>query len=484
MPLAALPEGSLAALYGRQSKANEESIDEQLTVLKQVCADEGWSIYRTFQDPISASRFEKKAREEWQALRADLIAKRFQVLLLWESSRGDRDLETWVAMLARCRELGVYIYVHTHERLYNLQNARDWKSLATDGIDNAYSSEETSLRWRRHTAARAAAGKPHGFVAYGWIRRTVLDDDGVAVGTEDVLHPEHAALLREAKDAVLTGESLRSIASRFNAAGRLSPRGEPWNSTTLRQVLQRKRNAGVLVHRGVDKGEGNWPPLWDRETQTRLDVIFKDPARRTSRGSVRRYLGSGIYLCGREGCDGIMRVSTPTKGYGSRAKQPPRYQCRECLRVARPQAKVDELVEWTMITRLSQPDAVAALAQGNPGRANELREQIAGLEARLLDFADQAADGAIDAGQLARINAKLKPQIEKARGELAQCHPIPGVMQLAGDSAAERWRSAPLDVRREVLRSLAVVTILPVGSGQRFSPESVRIEWRRRDPAR
>lgn len=472
----------LAALYGRQSKDKTRSVDQQLATGQADCDEHGWTVLRPYRDGISASRFAKKPRKEWELLVADLVAGKFQILWLWESSRGDRDLPSWVAMLAQCREHGVQIYIHTHDRLYDLRNARDWKVLVEDGTDSAYESEKTSIRVLRDTDARAKDGRPHGFAAFGYRREAVLNEKLELVGTRDVLVPEQAALIRNAAQAVLNGESLRSICAALNAAGQRTPRGHKWNSTTLRQVLLRDRNAGLRMHRSKVIGKGNWEPIYDEDIHTRVVTKLRDPDRLTQKGSTPKHLLAGIAVCGRKGCDGTVRINAPKKMYAGKTKPiAPGYQCASCLRVRRKQDLVEEVVERVMIARLQKPDALDKLATGDPDRLSELRDIIATLDARLLQYADQAAEDIITDDQLARLSAKLHPKIAAAKAELASCHPNPGILQLAGADAERRWKDAPLDLQRSVIRAMAVITILPIGSGQRATPESIRIQWKTAD---
>ena len=121
-------------------------------------------------------------------------------------------------------------------------------------------------------------------------------------------------------------------------------------------------------------------------------------------------------------------------------------------------------------------------AHGNPGRLKELRATISALEANLLLYAEQVvADDEITDDLLSRLTSKIRPRIEAAEEEMRSLRPKPGILQLAGPDAAERWNAAPLELKRAVIRAMAVVTILPIGSGKRWTPESVRIEWRRAD---
>jgi site-specific DNA recombinase len=485
VPMTAAGESTsalLVALYGRQSRNKKTSVDQQLDTGRGDAADEGWAIFGEYQDGVSASRFSKKVREDWARLLSDLGAKKFDVLWLWESSRGDRDIVSWVTMLDQCRALDVKIFVHTHDRLYDVRNARDWKALVEDGTDSAYEVEKTSLRVLRDTDARAKDGRPHGFAAFGYRREVILNETRELVGTKEVLVPEQADVIYSAAQSLLGGESLRSIVARLNREGAPTPRGNPWNSTTLRQMLLRERNAGLRRHRGKVVGNGNWDPIYDEDTHTRVVTILRDPQRKTNRGAEIKHLVSCIALCGREECDGTMRVNAARKAYGGRPNPHPiGYQCGTCMRVRRKQTLVDEVVERVMIARLERPDALDKLATGDPDRLGELREIIAGLEARLLHYADQAADNEITDQQLARINAKLRPQLAAAEAEMESCHPNPGILKLAGPDAAAKWKAAPLDLKRAVIKAMTVVTILPIGSGAKVTPESIRIQWRTAD---
>jgi len=127
-------------IYSRQSEDNRASITQQDQAGQDRAAEEGWPIFAVYRDGISASRHAQKQRKEWPKLLADLDRPEVGILWLWETSRGDRELESWAGLLNRCRKHHVRIYVETHGRLYDMANARDWRTLAEDGVDNAYES--------------------------------------------------------------------------------------------------------------------------------------------------------------------------------------------------------------------------------------------------------------------------------------------------------------------------------------------------------
>lgn len=461
-----------AGIYARISS---DDTHEGLGVARQIADCEadatrrGWTIVERYTDnDVSATR--SKRRPEYQRMLADVAAGHITGLIVWDVdrlTRTPRELEDVIDLADRAglalASIGGDIDLATPQ---GRMTARIKGSVAR------HETEQMSRRIRRSFDERAAAGKAHGFVAYGYRR----------VDGRDVLEPEQARVIRSTAKRLLAGETMRSIVASLNAAGDLSPRGIPWSSTALRQVMLRERNAGLRRHRGQVIGAGDWPAIISEDIYSRLVAMLSDPGRRSNKGAVRRHLLSGIARCGRPECDGTMIVNggrVQTFADGRQKRQPPAYVCRACTKVRRKQSAVDELVEAVIVARLSQPDALAALVSGDPAEAERAREAIAALEARLELAADEYSENNITGPQLTRITAKLRPQIAKERAVLNASAGMPGVAAMAGPDAEKRWQAAPLDVKRAVIERLCSVTILPTGSGRRpFEPGSVLVEWR------
>ena len=140
-----MPSVSHAVIYARQSQDSQRSTDEQAQAGRSRASLEGWPVHDVYRDGVSASRHSSATRRNWTRLVADLDRPEVGVLWLWESSRGDRTLSSWAAMLDRCREHRVRIFVETHDQLYDMTVPRDWKILADDGVDSAYESDKVSL---------------------------------------------------------------------------------------------------------------------------------------------------------------------------------------------------------------------------------------------------------------------------------------------------------------------------------------------------
>jgi site-specific DNA recombinase len=453
-----------AAIYARISKDDGTA----LGVARQVkdCTAEaekrGWTVTQVYRDnDVSASS--TCARPAWQRLVADVEARRVDAIVVWSAERLTRKPREAEDVIEWAEKYGLALANIGGDADLSTPDGR--MMFRIRGALSRHESEQSSRRIRRKFLERAESGAPHGMVAYGYRR----------VNGRDELDPEQADVIRETARRLLAGESLRSIVACMNEAGALSPRGKRWESATLRQIMLRDRNAGLRRHQGQVIGKGDWEPVYDEDTHTRVVALLSDPARRTNRGAAISHLLTGIARCGL--CGGGMRV-IPAQVQKSGKRIPKRYGCRDCFRITRKQADVDAVVEALVVGRLSMPDALSAIASGDPGRAEQLHGQIEAAEARLAIAADGFADGDLTGDQLRRVTAKLRPQVEAWRDELAACAPRPGLVDLAGLDAEAKWATASIDVRRSAVETLVSVRILPQGVGRSFDPETVEITWR------
>ncbi len=108
--------------------------------------------------------------------------------------------------------------------------------------------------------------------------------------------------------------------------------------------------------------------------------------------------------------------------------------------------------------------------------------QADAVRARLDSAADAFASGDIDAAQLRRITARLRPELEAAQLEASRtvAGVAPALLEdLAGPMARASWESMNVTQRRAVLSTLGVeVVIQPARGGAGFKPEAVEVVWR------
>ena len=463
-------------LYARVSQARDErskSVDDQLTELRRWAEREGWPIVGTYRDDsVSASRYAGgKARPGWEQAMNAVTSGKVRALLVWELSRATRDRAVSVALETACAARGVRIGYGG--RLHDPATADGAFSVGLDALLAAKESAMTSERTRRAVESRATGGRPHGPLAYGY-RRVIDPGSGRAIGRE--VDPEQGPIVEEIVRRLLDREPANAIADDLNARDVPTRTGKQWRAANLAKLAQRPTYAGLRVHHGevLDGVAATWPPIITVDDHHRLRALFGSPERDKWRNSTAvKHLGTGVFRCGRDGCDGRMRVV-------AQAGKPSRYDCRDCHRVSRLQGPVDDLVQRVIIERLSRPDALDVLTGPDESdRRREAASETVRLRAEETDIQRLLRGGQLTLGDLAAWRAGWTPRINAA--ELA-ARPVTlpdSVTGIAGPDADKRWAEATIATRRAVLDTLMVVTIRPViHGGQPFDPHGVRITWK------
>lgn len=482
-----------ALTYGRQSMGNDRSIAEQIESGRKRAAAEGWDILAEHSDRISASRYATKTRDDWPRLLAALERPDVNVLWLWETSRGDRRLSSWAAMLERCRDHNVRIYVETHGRAYDMSNAREWRTLAEDGVDNAYESDKTSKRTKRSADSRAAAGRPHSGGGYGYRN---LHDERTGKFTERVIDPAEAANVRELFTRIRAGHSLRSIEQDWAGRGIRTPSGKPFAARHLRHLAMTAAYAGLRVHLtpaerkanpySLDGAtEGDWAPIVDRATFYAVREILTDPARKTSRPgrAVHLLSVSPAARCGV--CGGPLHASNRLTGRDVTRRWT--YFCAKSGHVRVSEAELDALAEGVITGYLARPDNYATFTAPADGpELAKVRGDLAALRAQRRELADAVASRGKSVAWAMEADEKLSASIvalEARERTLAAPDKLRGLIEPGADVAG-RWQAAPMAARREVARivlapdRVGVIEVQRIRPGQRV-PAIDRVIWRR-----
>jgi site-specific DNA recombinase len=454
-----MTENVQAGIYGRQSRNKAKSIDEQITAGEGVARDNAWTVSGRYQDGSSASRYARKGRDDWQQVLDDIAAGAFTVLILWEASRGDRDLTNWSAMLDLCRKHGVTIYIIADERLYDPRKATDWKTLARAGVDSAGESDIISLRVRRGHAGAAAAGRPsHGRTPYGYVRRYDPKSGELVAQDPD---PETAPVVRELFARLAKGETIAAIVRDFN--DRDLPRAADaarWYPVRVRDLAMNRAYLGERTYNGT-VSPGIWPPLVGAEQFYDVQRILTDPKRVTTRPGKGVHLLSYLATC--HPCGSPL---TAVRG---------RYKCNGRGCVTTVQYETDRFVEKMLFEKLGQPNVYEQLRQASAGTnqaADDAAKEIAQLTEDLKMWRLSGARRETSPASLAVIEADLEAQIRAAerRRTVAEIPPELREFVEPGVDIRVRWDAAPMAARRRVIAYMATVTVdrSPTPGGRTF----------------
>lgn len=458
-----------AAIYARVSsdpRGSGRSVSEQEKECRRTAALAGWDIVEMFTDnDRSASRYATKSRPAYAGLVEFVRSRSCDVVVTWEASRFQRDLQDYVALRELCRDRGV-LWSYSG-RTYDLSRTDDRLTTGLDALLAERESDMTRDRVLRSVRANADKGRPHGKLLFGYRR---LYDDKTGDLVEQVPRDDQAAVVREAARRVSTGETPHAIARDLNDREIPAPRGGRWDLTQIRRLVTNPAYVGKRVHRGQVVGDAAWPGLIDEQIFYTCVSRMTDPRRKTVRDSAVRHLLSGIAVCGV--CAAPVVVQ---KNRGFLA-----YLCPVGFHVSRRQDSVDDLVRKVVVARLGRPDALELVAGDQADdRVRVALGEAAEKRARLTGFYDAAAAGELTPAALARIEAQLLPQIKAAERHAREVTVAPVLREVSRTDISEVWGTLPITIRREVIRLLVEIRIMPAVRGARtFDPRTVKIEWR------
>lgn len=485
------------------ASGRERSPQEQHADNARASEAHGWKLQeRTYKDIGSASRHARKVRADFDRLMTDLDAGRFDadILILWESSRGSREMGEWVALLNVCRARKIGIFITADNRLYDPCNRRDRKTLLEDGIDAEDESEKISGRATRARSADAVAGRPNGPTPFGF-RRVYNAATGKLEAQEP--HPDEAPIVVELFDKLAAGHALKAVAREFAARG-IRRRGrldketgqplerKPFSAQHLRVLAMSHVYVGEREHvpgrvdRRIPKGEAPvyadamWPALVAREKFFAVQRTLRDPARVTTRPGRGIHPLSMIAVC--DVCDG------PLAALHGKSGGEPVYRCLDAGHISIPYADLNTLAEQLMIAYLSRPDNAKHLsAQASSEEAALAREQVRLIREELDELADKVGRGDLSATLAARAEPTIKKRLKAAETREQEVSTPSKLRGFVGTRAqvTKTWRESPMSARRDVARLLLSPNVLGELRIKRSPLRGVsvpiqdRIVWRR-----
>lgn len=442
-----------AVVYTRNSKiAGARSVAEQEAECREWAERNGHPVRAVFADKISASRFSTKARPQWAECKKAL--REGDVLVVWEASRAHRDMEEFVELRNLCASKNVPLFYSG--KFFDLTLGDDRFTAGLDALLAERESEQTSLRILRAKRAAAAEGKPAGRPPWGY-RQKIDEETGLPVKGAWEHDPVEAPRVREAVRRYIGGASMKQILVWLQET-------DGWSPATLASVsraLDRPSIAGLRAHRGEIIREGIWKPIisvQEREAVlARMNATKRIYGQLAPSGPEPKHLLSGIALCGV--CGAGLRHKT-FKG------RSPGYICPN-NHVCRSADLLDQAVE----------DEILELAAGvNPTKyetedpaAKEAFAEIEKIEGQLDEYADMAGRGEISPKMVANIEKQLRARMAALQPKTVSS----GVRHSMVDyeMLQQRWPTATIRQRREAIRLLLSVTVMPHGRGKDRGPE-------------
>lgn len=458
-------------MYARISSDPEGDrlgVNRQTEDCRALAERKGWPVAEVYIDD-DRSAYSGKPRHEYRRMLADISAKAVDGLIVYNLDRLHR----------QPRELEAFFDVVDAAGLTALASVEGDINLAShDGRFHARilgavarkSSDDASRRIKRKNEERAAAGLPTG----GGTRPFGYRADRVTVD------PVEAALVREAAQRALAGDSVRAIATDWNNRSIPTAGGSTWTVETLRRMLYSARLSGQREHLGEIVAPGQWEAIITPEETARLRALLDERTRTRSR-PVRRYLLSGLLRCGL--CDAPL-ISRP-QADGQR-----RYVCAKgpghsgCGRMAIRADGVEAFMIEAVMVHLDAPAVARALATAASADAASAAEHDALRQDReqLDELARAYGDKVVTFPEWLAARAPIEARIDAAQRKLSRTSRSAAIDPYVGRSGELRpiFGDLPLNRQRSIVSALLDRAVIrsAVPGRTAFDPERIEPVWR------
>lgn len=485
-----------AAIYCRISRDREGAglgVDRQEQECRALAERLGWQVVTVYADN-DISAYSGKRRPQYEAMMRAVQDGHISALLAWHPDRLHRrvvELEGFIGMIEAHRvqiqtvASGTYDLTTPDGRMI----ARMLGSVAQREI------EHTKKRIQAQKERAAADGKYRGGPRpYGFAGKE-HEEQGLTSGV-DIIEPE-ADVIRRMTAGALAGRSLHSIARELNAAGLRTSTGKEWTQPRVRDVLIRPRNAG-LIHVGRADGrtetreqreqefrivgKAEWTAIVTEDEWRAVHTMLVDPSRRTNQKNDARWLLTGIAVCGHEGCDSKMRMTTGGSTKPKKAKTKVRarranYRCRDRNHLTIDAVKTENFILGVVAEMVRDPRVQAALLPNDDAMTAD-RGRRSVLAVRLEQTEKDYDDDLIDARRFKSKTDSIKAEMEEIEARLTS-----GIQQsqtgtvLNAPDPGDAFLEAPLDVQRAVLRTVLQVTVMPAAMrGGSWTSDRLKID--------
>jgi DNA invertase Pin-like site-specific DNA recombinase len=413
-----------AALYARISRTDSavDKVKNQLTELRKLAKSSGYKVVAEFEDDDISAYKGKTPRPGYINLIEAIREKTIDVVMATEPQRLTRGSPTDLDYLSvQCIKAGAVI----HTRSGGIQDPATPTVLAMMQIMDVIGGLEVATKVERQKARNRAdleKGLPtKGLRPFGW------EKDRIS------LRESEATIIRDAYKSILeSGVTIWGIAQKWNSQGiKTDPMQKPrksvatgltqlpaqfWTSTTVRQMLKRPRNAGILMSDGIEMPKSQITPIVSREEYESLLLAIK--GENTLKGPKPKYLLGGILECP---CGARMHASSSnTKRKGKPKRSYKIYRCRlygfdktqKHASIHLPVA--DDAARTWIVEDIALGLKVAPATNGDEFLT--IRTKIAELKSQRSRTEDLIIEGIGDVSKLKTRLREMDSEIQKATG--------------------------------------------------------------------
>jgi len=424
----------------------------------------------------------KKVRPHYERLLADIRSGRVDRVVVLHTDRLHRspvELEQYINI---CEPHGVETHtIQAGNVDLSTANgrmvARMFGAMARGELEHMMERQQNAKRRNRDAGLRQAGWAPFG---YALDERDARGRQIPGVSRGLVVVPEQAALIRSGYADLLAGVSLAAITRKWNATTiRTTVRptknggtygGLDWSVPSVRQVLLRAANAGLIEHedrrggrphvyatgRILDGQIAKWEPIVSEDVWRSARAILRDPKRRTSPGSAPRYLLVNVLVCFKCEADGQRSRFRTNKHVASNGAVQRYYTCRG-THVSRNVEMLDEYITEIAVERMSRPDMRKILSASKAADLPALEARKQAIDAELLDIRESVFP-VRHKNEMARPLVAELDAIEGKISDALHGALVPGLADPRADPE-DVWAGMTLEQKKAVLAKMLRVRL-------------------------
>lgn len=311
-----------AAAYARYStdKQTNSSIAYQMNRIEAYCKSNNIDIVARFKDEACSGT--NTDRPAFQELGRQAKLKLFDCVIVYDISRGSRDVGDWFAFRKAMAILGIDV-ISVEDKLGNLLDPSDYlMELITVGL-----GQHQVLQTRQKSMDSIAVKAKYGQFL-GGIAPLGYDIEG----GKYIINPHEADIVKKIFAWYASGKSYNYIIGQLK--GEIGKRGRPIGKNSLYSILTNERYIGVYTwNKRKVKVMGKWAGGMPNPNCTRIEdailpIINNDTwekvrkrmesNKKASNKAKNEYLLSGLIECGACKAAYVGHCSTNKKGYKTR----------------------------------------------------------------------------------------------------------------------------------------------------------------------
>lgn len=473
----------LAAIYTRISRDPEgerlgvqRQLDDCLALAKRL----GYEVFDVYTDnDIGAStRSRLKPRPGYTRMIADGQAAKYQTIVAYTSGRLTRR--------PREREDLIELAEHRAVKIHYLKspdidlNSADGRMVARFlAANDTAESERIAERVSRAALQRAEQGAFHGSrQPFGF--ELVKDAAGKVVALRE--HEQHAAMMREAIERILDGDTVYGICIDWNKRGLVTSQGVIWRPKTLKTCVQSPGIVGKRVYRD-QVYDAQWPAIVDETDWSRVRDLLSNPERQVrgfNNGNARKHALSGLLRCGT--CGKVLVSMTSTRLHQ------PSFICNAiatggCGSMRISMQPLENYVRDMVFAALDSPAIdreMSTAGQPDGDKYAELRRALAADGERLQKIEDDHYDNVLTRSAYLRQKDRIETRMRETEAAMQQSAAETVLNRLPrGNELRIMWGEQDASWRRQLLSAVLdhiVVSSFPKGKASNLTKRKIETD--------